>query len=145
MDTAYISAASALAGSVIGGLMSALTTWLGQREQAKATHIAHDLERREELYKDFIDTASNVYADALMHSEPKIKELVTLYAMISRMRIFSQPQIVGCAERVMRLTTDTYNAPNKTIDQLHELIKSDALDPLKEFGETAREELADLL
>ena len=36
MDAAYISAISALAGSVIGGLTTALTTWLSQRSQARA-------------------------------------------------------------------------------------------------------------
>ena len=144
MDTAYISAASALAGSVIGGLMSALTTWLSQREQAKVMHIAHRLERREELYKDFIDTASKVYADALMHSEPQIKELVALYAMLSRMRILSRSYTVACAERVLRLTTETYSQPNKTHEQLQELVKSDAVDPLREFSEAARDELRSL-
>jgi hypothetical protein len=33
MDTAYISAISALAGSVIGGLTSGFTTWLSQRSR----------------------------------------------------------------------------------------------------------------
>jgi hypothetical protein len=31
MDVAYISALSALAGSVVGGLTSGITTWLSQR------------------------------------------------------------------------------------------------------------------
>ena len=33
MDVAYVSAISALAGSVIGGLTSGYTTWLTQRSQ----------------------------------------------------------------------------------------------------------------
>jgi len=37
---------------------------------------------------------------------------------------------------------DTYFAPNKTIRELHELMKSEAaIDPLKDFSEAAREEL----
>jgi hypothetical protein len=35
MDVAYVSAISALAGSVIGGLTSGYTTWLTQRSQAR--------------------------------------------------------------------------------------------------------------
>jgi hypothetical protein len=39
-------------------------------------------------------------------------------------------------------TVDTYFAPNKTIRELRELIKSGAgTDPLKDFSEAAREEL----
>ena len=42
----------------------------------------------------------------------------------------------------MRATIDTYLEPNKTIRELRELIKSGAaIDPLKDFSETAREEL----
>src|SRR6266480_4254323 len=46
MDTAYISALSALAGSVVGGLTSGFTTWLGQRAQARAGQFAHDKAQR---------------------------------------------------------------------------------------------------
>ncbi len=141
MDIAYISALSALAGSVIGGLASGISTWLSQRAQARAAQIAHDTSRREALYKDFIEAASKTYADAVMHDEPKIQELVAIYAMISMMRVVSSPRIVAYAEKIMRTATETYFAPNKTILELHELIKSDAIDPLKEFSEAAREEL----
>jgi hypothetical protein len=47
--------------------------------------------------------------------------------MISRMRVMSLPRTVACAEKVMRVTTDTYFAPNKTIHELHdELTKRDS-------------------
>ena len=64
MDVAYVSALSALAGSVVGGLTSGYTTWLSQRAQAKAGQLAHDLSRREDLYKDFIVAASKAYGEA---------------------------------------------------------------------------------
>ena len=42
----------------------------------------------------------------------------------------------------MRATIDTYFAPNKTIRELDELVKSGAeIDPLKYFSEAARDEL----
>jgi hypothetical protein len=142
MDAAYLSALSALAGSVVGGLTTGLTTWLSQREQARAGQLAHNLSRREELFKDFIVAASKAYGEALMTDKPQIQELVALYAMISRMRVLCSPQVVGRAENVMRATTSAYGAPNKTIAELHALVKSGAgIDPLKDFAEAAREEL----
>jgi hypothetical protein len=57
MDVAYVSALSALAGSVVGGLTSGISTLMSQRAQARAGRLAHDMSRREELYKDFIVAA----------------------------------------------------------------------------------------
>ena len=39
MDTVYISAAAALAGSIIGGLTALATSWLGQRAQARSEEL----------------------------------------------------------------------------------------------------------
>jgi hypothetical protein len=47
MDTAYISAFAALAGSAIGGLTSLTASWLTQRVQFSAQQLAHDIGRRE--------------------------------------------------------------------------------------------------
>jgi hypothetical protein len=141
MDIAYISALSALGGSVIGGLTSGFSAWLSQRDQAKAGQRAHDLSRREDLYTDFIVQASKVYGDAVIHDQPQIQELISLYALISRMRVRSSPRVIACAEKITRTAIDTYSAPNKTLDELHELVKCGAIDPLRDFSEAAREDL----
>ncbi|HYZ41897.1 MAG TPA: hypothetical protein VE687_14920, partial [Stellaceae bacterium] len=124
MDIAYISALSALTGSVIGGLISGISTWLGQRVQARSVLLAQDKAQREDLYRDFIITASKVYADALMHDEPRVPDIVALHALISRMRIISSSRIIACAERITDTATETYFMPNKTIPELHEMVKS---------------------
>ncbi len=143
MDLAYVSAISALAGSVIGGLTTGLTTWLTQRAQVRAGLLAQTMSERVELYRDFINAASKLYGKAIVSSEPKIEELVDLYALVSRMRVRSQPLTVASADKVVQSTIDTFFAPNKTIRELHEIIKSGGapIDPLKEFSEAARQEL----
>jgi hypothetical protein len=142
MDTAYISAVSALAGSVIGGLTTGFTTLLNQRSQARAGMVAHELSRREDLIKDFIVAASTIYGDAIVNSEPKMPEIVDLYAMVSRMRVLNMPKSVVCADNVMRSILDTYFSPNRTMADLRELVKTGGgVDPLKEFSEAARVEL----
>jgi|SRR3977135_2692555 hypothetical protein len=97
---------------MIGGLTTGMTSWLNQRSLAKAGQLAHELSRRQDLYKDFIVAASKPYAEALVVNEPKIEELIALYAMISRMRAMSSPNIVACAERVLSETTGAYFQPN---------------------------------
>jgi hypothetical protein len=143
MEIAYISALSALAGSAIGGLTSTATTWLAQRAQARAGQIAHEITRREDLYRDFILAASKTYGDALVSSEVQLPELVALYALISRMRVLSTPRTVACADKIMLTIIDTYYSPNRSVTELRDLIKTKAggIDPLREFSEAAREEL----
>jgi len=97
MDVAYVSALSALAGSVIGGLTSGVTTWLNQRSQTRAGYISHELARREDLVRDFILSASKTYGDAIVNDQPQMQELVNLYAMVSRMRVLSMPRSVASA------------------------------------------------
>jgi hypothetical protein len=142
MDVASISALSALAGSVIGGLTSGITSWLNQRSLARAGQLAHELMRRQELYKNFITAASKAYGKALVVNEPKIEELIALYAMISRMRVLSSPHIVASAERILLETTSAYFEPNRTVPELRELIRSGTgVDPLKYFAEAVRGEM----
>src|SRR5258708_37638641 len=104
MDVAYLSALAAIAGSVVGGLTSTITTWLSQRAQARAGQLTHEMSRRDDLYKDFIVTASKAYGDALLSNEPQVPELVALSALISRMRLLSSPRTVVSAEKIMEQT-----------------------------------------
>ena len=104
--------------------------------------IVHDLARREDLVRDFIVAASKTYGDALVSSEPKMPELVDLYAMVSRMRAVGMARTVERADLVMQAIIDTYFQPNQTIRDLREVVKSGSgVDPLREFAEAAREEL----
>ena len=127
---------------MVGGLTSGITTWLSQRAQARASQLAHNMSHREDLYRDFIVAASKAYGKAVMSNEPQIQELIALYAMVSRMRVLSSPTIVASAEKIVLVTIETYAVPNKTIPELHEMVQSGSgIDPLKDFGEIAREEL----
>ena len=141
MDPAYYSAFAALAGSAIGGLTSLGASWLTQYVQFRAQQLTHDVGRREELYKNFIEEASKWYADAYEHDKPEISNLVSLYALVSRMRVLSSPAIVENADKVIRVIIETYLAPNKSFRDLVELVRSDAMDPLRGFSNACREEL----
>jgi hypothetical protein len=146
MDVAYLSAISALAGSLIGGVTTGASTWLSQRTQARASQIAHEVARREDLIRDFIMAASKTYGDALVNNDPQMQEIVNLYALVARMRVLAMPESVAAADRLLRATIDTYFEPNRTVSDLHEALKSGAgVDPLGEFSEAARKELGALV
>jgi hypothetical protein len=141
LDPAYLSAIAALTGSTIGGLTSLTASWLTQHVQFSAQQRAGHLSKREELYKDFIDEASRWYADAFEHDKAEIANLVGLYALVSRMRVFSSTAVVASADRVVRTIIEAYLAPNKTFRDLTEVIDDEAMNPLRDFSNACRDEL----
>jgi hypothetical protein len=145
MDPGYFSAFAALAGSTIGALTTLGASWLTQREQLRTRQVTHDIERREDLYKEFIDEASKVYVDAIEHEPadaPDASKLVRLYALISLMRVLSSSPIVEHADRVIRAVIDTYLQPKMTLREVSETLNASAfVDPLRDFSEACREEL----
>jgi hypothetical protein len=141
MNPAYLSAFAALAGSLIGGLTTILATWLTQHAQSRAQRVAEDISTRQELYKNFIEEASRLYADAFERDNPNISDLVNLYALVSRMRVLSSSKTVESADAIVRRVIATYLEPNKTFRDLKKLVDKDPMDPLREFSNACREEL----
>jgi hypothetical protein len=141
MNAAYLPAIAALAGSAIGGLTSFASAWLTQYRQDRANRLSGEKARRQKLYKQFIDEASKLYADALVHDKAEVSALVSVYALVSRMRVVSSSAVIEKAEAVVLLILDTYSIPNKTFSDLRDLMSSHAVNPLRAFGEECRAEL----
>jgi len=141
VDTAYLSALAALAGTAVGGLTSFFGSWLGQSAQFKAQLFLQEKGRRQELYRDFVEEASKVYIDALTNDQPDLSKTIVLYALLSRMRILSSPKVVEEADKVVRLIVDFYPKPNKTFSELRAMMDDNSLDLLRDFSESCREEL----
>jgi len=129
---------------MIGGLTTLAVTQMTQRAQVRAALTAQDRTVRQELYKRFIEEASKLYGDALMHSAVDMPMLIGAHALVNQIRIISPSGIFDQAEVVLRAIVDIYFAPNKTIAELHEEIQRDKLDLLRNFSSAARKELAAL-
>src|SRR6202047_2041017 len=142
MNIAYLTALAALAGSAVGGLTSLASAWLTQHRQDRVRQLSQDKARRQKLYKQFIDEASKLYADALVHDQAEISALVSVYALIGRTRVGSSPAGIEKADAVVRTIIDTYFAPNKTFPELRMMMSSPAVDPLRAFSEQCREDLS---
>jgi len=78
LDTASISALSALGGATIGGLASFGSSWLTQRTQLRFGQHEAIKTRREMLYAEFVDEAARLYGDALGHQKDDAADLVKL-------------------------------------------------------------------
>ena len=140
MDTAYVSAFAALGGSVIGGATSFAAAWITQR-QANVQLLLQEKTRRQDLYKQFIDDASKLYVDSLIHDQTQIPPLVSLYALVNKIRVVSSPGVAAKADKVVRAIVNSYVLPNKTLPELHDMVDRGALDPLGDFSEACHDEL----
>jgi hypothetical protein len=138
MDASLISGFAALAGAAIGGLTSATAGWLSQRYTAHAQWIANENLRRLDIYRDFIQSASQCYIHALQHDEPDISGLVGLYTHISRMRVLATAEIVEKAEQVAQRILDTYTEPDRSFAELRSMAKNHTIDLLYDFSSACR-------
>jgi len=141
MDAGYFSALVGLAGAAIGSFSSFTTTVITQRAQLREKVQQAAQSRREQLFVDFITEASRLYGDAVGHQREEICDLVTLYALVARMRLFASPSIVQAAERVMESIIAMYQAPNRSLGELKLFAHEGGLEPLLDFSERCREEL----
>jgi hypothetical protein len=144
VDASIISALAALTGAAVGGLTSGITNWLNLRSQLRAQWLFHEKDRRQVLYRDFIEEASRCYIDALQHDEADIPGLVGLYAKISRMRALSSRQVVHCAEDVARKILDTYLEPDRSFVQLREMAIDGTIDLLRGFSDACHDEFEEM-
>ena len=76
-----------------------------------------------------------------MRNQAGVSALVSVYALISRMRVVSSPAVIGKADAVIHLILDTYFTPNRTFSEIRGLMNGHAVNPLRAFSEECRAEL----
>jgi hypothetical protein len=143
MDTAILSATSALIGSLIGGMSTLVASWLTLRGRVRAQALLQEAAKREALYAEFIIEASRRLTEAWTHHAESPEVVAGLYSAIQRMRLTSSDEVIRVADRVIRLVIQAYAAPDKTFDELRQHIAAsgEQWDPLRGFAEACRAEL----
>jgi len=147
MDTAVLSAASALIGSLIGGMSTLAASWLSLRGRLRAQALVQEAAKREALYAEFIIEASRRLSEAWCHQAESPEVLAGLYSAHQRMRLTSSDEVIRLADYVIRLVIQAYAAPDKSFDELRQHIAAsdEQWDPLRGFAEACRAELRTLL
>ena len=112
--------------------------------EARARRTSEKKIRRQKLYAQFIEEASKLYVDALVRNQAEASAMVSIYALLSQMRMASNANVVEKAEAVIRAILTTYSRPNKTFPELQTLMLNQKfVDPLLDFSEVCRDELRD--
>ena len=139
-DGSIVTALAALVGTAVGGFTSVIAGLLSNRLQVRAQWFARENNRRQTLYREFIEEASKCYIDALQHDEADIPGLVGLYGKLGRMRVLSSDGVVKSADEIAKKILDTYLEPDKSFVELRDMAKTGTIDLLYQFSMACREE-----
>jgi len=141
MDPAAMSALAVFGGASVGSLSPVLSNYVLQRRVARRDLINREIAERQNLYSDFISEAARLHADAMTKNIFNLNELVSLYALTSRIRLVSPDDVVDAAEEIVRNIVQRYGEINVTLEDLREAALAAKADPLKRFSTTCRKDL----
>jgi hypothetical protein len=103
IDPALLSALSALVGALIGGTASLVAAIYTQRYQDRLQRVAREATKREQVYADFIMSASKLLLNAYVHDGITLTgDEQHLVGLLNRMRLFAPPNVINEAEAVIR-------------------------------------------
>jgi len=145
MDTTILSAMSAVLGSLVGGSATVATAYITQRTLNRRRLVAAEIRNRQNLYGEFINECSARALESFENTLDKSERLLSIYALLNRIRICASDRVLHEAERALALITEQYFSPNLSLEQLHDLVRDGARsDPLRSFADACRAEVRSL-
>jgi hypothetical protein len=141
MDSAWISAFSAVMGSLVGAFTSFVTTYANQRAQYRRDFLSRQFAQRENLYAEFIKEAARLMVESLEEEMIKPSALVPIYGLENRIRLVASDEVVQAARRSIQEIVESYRRPRMTEEEIRRGAYLEIEDPVKEFGEACRKEL----
>ena len=106
-----VAGAAAVAGTMLGGLISFATTYFTARQQGHDERVLRDLERREELYAKFNELGSDLTLDAIEHPLDDPRKLIGIAGLAGRIRLTGSAEVLQAAEAVIDHLIETYHRP----------------------------------
>jgi hypothetical protein len=144
MDSTLTSVLAALGGSVVGATSPVVSNFVLQRSQTQRELTNRQIGQREELYSEFIRHGTSCYAKALSQSLENLDEVVAMYALVNRIRLFASRSVLEAAEAFVKKLVATYGETNMTIEQIKLVALEQHADPLNDFALKCRAELREV-
>jgi hypothetical protein len=141
MDTTIVTALAGIVGSLCGGSASVATAWVTHKTRARRDVLRAEFNKREALYGEFINECSKRVMDSLERNLDKPERLLSIYALLNRIRLCASDAVLTQAIGLVKLIMEQYFAPNVSVEEFHERVHNEGIDPLKAFSEACRREL----
>ena len=146
MDNSVVTAMAALFGSLIGGLTTLATAWLSQRYTTRNQRLREEIAKREALYGEYIDEASERMIDALGHELRDANQIVRMYGLFCRIQLVCSGPVLETGEQLMKKVAEVYAMPSITLEDLVRGARESTAesDPIVAFSRACRQELETL-
>jgi hypothetical protein len=108
--------------------------------------VSLELANREELYGEFIEEATPLFADSIEETEFDPANIFGLYSILGRIRLSSSDEVLREAEEVIANLLKWYSNPVLEVRVLMEqAAKHEVSDPIEVFTQACRRERDDLV
>ena len=141
MDNTLTNILAALGGSMIGASTPVVSNFVLQRSVTQREITNREIAKREELYSEFIRQGTLCYVKALTQSLDNLDEIVAMYALVNRIRLFASESVLQAAEAFVKKLVEKYGEKNMSIDQMKSVVLDQQVDPLSDFALKCRSEL----
>jgi hypothetical protein len=144
INPALLGPVSLFLGALMGGSASLIAAIYTRCSQNRVERTSCEIAKREDVYADFIMSASRLLLYAFVHDDMSLgDDEQRLIGLINRMRLFASPGVVGGAEAVLRAIVEIALQPSIEFRHLarEALSKSLDPDPLLEFSSICRADL----
>ena len=106
MDTTILSGMAGVFGSLVGGSATVATAWITQRTLNRRRLVAAEIRNRQNLYGEFINECSARALDSFENTLDKSERLLSIYALLNRIRICASDKVLSEAECALASITE---------------------------------------
>ena len=144
MDNTLTSVLAALGGSLIGASTPVVSNFVLQRSGTRRELTNREIVQREELYSEFIRQGTACYAKALSQNLENIDEIVAMYALVNRIRLFASVSVLEAAEAFVKKLVERYGEKNMSLDEIRSTALEQHADPMNDFALKCRSEIREV-
>ena len=141
MDNTLTSVLAALGGSVIGATTPVFSNFILQRSVTQRELTNREIAQREALYSEFIQQGTLCFAKALSQNLDNLDEVVAMYALVNRIRLFASASVLEAAEVFVKKLVERFGEKNMSLDEMKSIALEQHADPLNDFALKCRSEL----
>ena len=136
---AILSAASALLGTIIGGIISYFTTRYTVTNQHQHNQRTREIDNRESLYSDFLAEVTRLGLLAIEKKPNEASDFSRLAALQARIKLLASSDVASAAGIMTAFTIKKFSNPKEVVGDVQS--KKEAEESPLKFIELAKKEL----